>query len=427
MRSVKNLPIYTAKNAVFYGWWLVLITLFLNATTGSPVFGGVGVWVDAFENEFGWSRAQLSLAFSIGQLEGSVVGPLVGIVVDRVGPRKVVLAGVLIIGVGFLILTRTESLLMFYVSYAVIMLGASGGGWLPMMTVLNNWFDRKRTMAMGIGGIGFSLGSFLLVPALAWMVVPDNAGWRLTSLGLGLFFIIIAFPVSRLIRNTPEEYGDVPDGMVEANPIIKSTNDSSNISKERDYSIVEVLKIPAFWIISICHACSTMLIGTMTVHLILALKDQGISVQVGALIWGSTMGFSGIAQVFGGWMGDKVPKNVALGLLGCLQSVGVIFSTFLTSVYLAPIFIVVYGIGFGARIPLGTAIRGEYFGRKAFGKVLGLSMMPMSLMMMLGPLIAGKMYDIQGTYDYAFYILSGVAITGSLGFFFAKKPNTIPR
>ena len=190
------------------------------------------------------------------------------------------------------------------------------------------------------------------------------------------------------------------------------------------YSIVEVLKIPAFWIISICHACSTMLIGTMTVHLILALKDQGISVQVGALIWGSTMGFSGIAQVVGGWMGDKVPKNVALGLLGCLQSVGVIFSTFLTSVYLAPIFIVVYGIGFGARIPLGTAIRGEYFGRKAFGKVLGLSMMPMSLMMMLGPLIAGKMYDIQGTYDYAFYILSGVAITGSLGFFFAKKPNT---
>ena len=180
MRAVKKLPIYTAKNAVFYGWWLVLITLFLNATTGSPVFGGVGVWVYAFENEFGWSRAQLSLAFSIGQLEGSVVGPLVGIVVDRVGPRKVVLAGVLIIGVGFLILTRTESLLMFYVSYAVIMLGASGGGWLPMMTVLNNWFDRKRTMAMGIGGIGFSLGSFLLVPALAWMVVPDNAGWRLT-------------------------------------------------------------------------------------------------------------------------------------------------------------------------------------------------------------------------------------------------------
>ena len=136
------------------------------------------------------------------------------------------------------------------------------------------------------------------------MVVPDNAGWRLTSLGLGLFFIIIAFPISRLIRNTPEEYGDVPDGMVEDNPIIKSTNDSSNISKEIDYSIVEVLKIPAFWIISICHACSTMLIGTMTVHLILALKDQGISVQVGALIWGSTMGFSGIAQVFGGWMGD---------------------------------------------------------------------------------------------------------------------------
>jgi MFS family permease len=227
-----------------------------------------------------------------------------------------------------------------------------------------------------------------------------------------------------LIRNTPEEYGEVPDGIVNKPTFDKSTGDDTFASSlERDYSIVEILKIPSFWIISICHACSTMLIGTMTVHLILALKDQGISVQVGALIWGSTMGFSGIAQIFGGWMGDKVPKNVALCVLGCVQSLGVVLATFLTTVYLAPIFVIVYGIGFGARIPLGTAIRGEYFGRKAFGKVLGLSMMPMSLLMTLGPLVAGKMYDLQGTYDYAFYMLSGIAIIGSLGFLFAKKPN----
>ena len=203
---------FSWRLSLFYGWWLVILTLFLNAVTGSPVFGGVGVWIDALETDFGWSRTQLALAFSLGTLEGSIVGPVVGILVDKIGPRKVVATGVTIIGVGFLILSQTSALWMFYLAYAVIMLGASGGGWLPMMTVINNWFDKKRSLAMGFGGIGFSMGSFILVPLLAWMVVPDNVGWRFTAMGLGLLFVIMAYPVSRFMRNAPEEFGEVPDG-----------------------------------------------------------------------------------------------------------------------------------------------------------------------------------------------------------------------
>ena len=195
----------TWKKPIFYGWWLVVITLVLNAGTGSPVFGGVGVWVDSLEVHFGWTRTELSWAFSLGQLEGSIIGPVVGILVDRIGPRNVVMVGVAIIGVGFVLFSQTQSLPMFYLSYVVIMLGASGGGWLPMMTVINNWFDKKRTMAMGLGGLGFSMGSFLLVPLLAWAVKPDNVGWQTTSLILGVLFILIAYPISRFVRNTPEE------------------------------------------------------------------------------------------------------------------------------------------------------------------------------------------------------------------------------
>ena len=116
---------FSWRLSLFYGWWLVILTLFLNAITGSPVFGGVGVWIDALESDFGWSRTQLALAFSLGTLEGSIVGPVVGILVDKIGPRKVVVTGVTIIGVGFLILSQTSGLWMFYLAYAVIMLGAS--------------------------------------------------------------------------------------------------------------------------------------------------------------------------------------------------------------------------------------------------------------------------------------------------------------
>ena len=411
------------RHAVFYGWGLVVITIFLNAVTGSPVFGGVGVWVDALEQHFGWSRAELSLAFSLGQLESGLAGPVVGILVDKYGPKKIVFSGVTIIGLGFILFSQTNTLLVFYASYIVIMLGASAGGWLPMMSVINNWFDKNRTMAMGLGGIGFSMGSFLLVPLLAWLVQPDGIGWRTTSMSLGIFFILLAYPISTLIRNTPEEFGEIPDGIkaVEKEKGKRTRNFAMKVDNE--FPMMTIIKMPVFWILAICNGMSTMLIGTMTVHLILALKDQGIAVQTGAWIWGSTMLFSGAAQIFGGYLGDKVPKNISLCVFGIIQALGVMYSTSITTVLMAPIFVVVYGLGFGARIPLGTAIRGEYFGRKAFGKVLGVSMLPMMILMTLGPYVAGLMYDHYGSYDRAFYYLAIVSLIGSIGFLFCKNPN----
>ena len=406
---------------IFYGWWIVVLTLIITSSTSSPAFAAVGVWVDSLEEHFGWSRTQLALAFSLGQLEASVAGPIVGILVDKIGAKKLIFAGIALVGIGFILLSQTNSLIMFYISYGVVMLGASGGGWLPMMTVINNWFDKKRTLAMGIGGLGFSMGSFILVPILAWLVNPSNFGWQATSFGLGIFFLIIAFPIAKLIKNSPEEHGEIPDGYKSHKSDI--TNTDLNETLNREFEIFEVLKMKSFWIISICHGTSSMLISTMMMHMILALKDQGLSLQTAALIWGITMGYSGLAQIFGGYIGDKMPKNLALCIFGCLQSAGIAIATLIgNSFYFIPIFVLIYGLGFGARVPLGSSIRGEYFGRKAYGKVLGFSMVPMFLLMTIGPLFAGKMFDIFGDYNYAFLILAGITSVGSLGFLFAKKP-----
>ena len=267
--STSLFALFKWRHAVFYGWWLVLLTLFLNAATGSPVFGGVGVWIDALEQHFGWGRAELALAFSFGQLESGLAGPVVGILVDRYGPKKIVFSGVMIIGLGFIMFSQTNSLLMFYASYIVIMLGASAGGWLPMMTVINNWFDKKRTIAMGFGGIGFSMGSFFLVPLLAWMVQPGGVGWRMTAMSLGIFFILIAYPASKLVRNSPEEFGEVPDGVKYKQVEETSSSRLPNNGTETNYPMMTIVKMPVLWVLAICNGMSTMLIGTMTVHLIL--------------------------------------------------------------------------------------------------------------------------------------------------------------
>ena len=122
---------------IFYGWKLTGLALFVIALASGPVWSGVGVWVKALEMHFGWSRAQLTGAFSLAQLEGSIFGPFLGYLIDRFGPRRMVFTGIVIMGFGFVLFSLTNNLLTFYVSYGLIMLGTAAGSWLPLMTVVN--------------------------------------------------------------------------------------------------------------------------------------------------------------------------------------------------------------------------------------------------------------------------------------------------
>jgi MFS family permease len=168
-----------------------------------------------------------------------------------------------------------------------------------------------------------------------------------------------------------------------------------------------------------------MTIATLTVHLIPSLRDQGLTLQSASFVWAATLGVSWVSQLLGGYFGDKVDKAVAMAVLSWVMAAGLCLAAFTGNPLMALTFAVVYGVGFGARIPLGTSIRGEYFGRKAFGTILGLSAVPMSAFMMAGPLFAGAMFDARGSYSLAFIVLAGVAAMGGFLLLLAKKP-TLP-
>ena len=200
------------RRGLFYGWWIVWTAVFVTALTSGAVWGSVGVWLKTLELHFGWTRTQLAGAFALAQLESSIIGPVAGYYIDRLGPRRMVLVGLTVVGAGFIILSRTPNLVVFYLAFAVFMIGASTGTWLPMTTVLNRWFNRKKGTAIAISVEGNYVGGLLLVPALAWAVSPDHIGWRTTAVGLGILFMALAVPVSRIMRERPEEYGLLPDG-----------------------------------------------------------------------------------------------------------------------------------------------------------------------------------------------------------------------
>jgi MFS family permease len=414
---------------VFYGWWLSGVAALVMVLGTVPFFQGMPAWNVALENHFHWSRGQLALAFSLSRVEGSIMGPVAGYLIDKLGPRRMVLVGLLILGAGFLLFSQVRQLWQFYLAFVVMSMGVGLGTWLPMMTALNNWFVRRRSIAMAIAMNGFYIGGVVLVPALAWAIdpgQPDRIGWRATAAAIGLVIIVLAFPISRLVRNRPEDYGSLPDGRP-ATPRVAGATSPGRLSpgQELEYTWQQALRTRAFWLITMGHACSSIVIVTVTVHLGLMLSDRGFSLPLVGWVVAVYTAVGGVFTMVGGYVGDRVPPKAALFGFSALQSAAIIVLLLAHSMPMALLFAVLLGIGVGGRTPLTTAIRGVYFGRRAFASITGVSMVPMNVLLLLAPWFAGYMFDTTGTYTIPFIVVAVVSGLGS-GFFLLLGPPATP-
>ena len=391
-----------------------------------PIFQGMPAWFVVLEREFSWSRTQLSLAFSLTRAEGTVMGPVAGYLVDKLGARRMVQIGLPVMGVGFLLFSQVHNLWQFYVAFVVMSMGAGLGTWLPMMTALNHWFQARRSIAMSLAMEGFAVGGILLVPGLVWAIdpeQPDRLGWRLTAAIIGLAVIVLAFPVSQLVRNRPEDYGEVPDGRAARARLEQSPEAGAPRFQGPEYTWQEALRTRSFWVITIGHACSSVVIVTLTVHLGPMLTDRGFSLPTVGWVVATYTGVGAIFTLIGGYIGDRVPIRWALFGFSVIQSAAVVVILFAETAAAVYLFAVVFGIGFGGRTPLTSAIRGVYFGRRAFASITGVSMIPMNIMMLVFPLFAGIMFDLKGNYNIPFGALAVVSFFGAALFLLLKEPE----
>ena len=401
----------------FYGWKLVGVSMFLLTLMSVTTFMGVGTYLVALESRFGWSRTALSGAFSLARVQGAIIGPLEGVLVDRFGNRFMILIGFTTMGIGFLLVGRVTELWHFYAAFFLVTIGSSLGGWLAIISLVNNWFVRHRSKALATSMMGVHFGGFL-VPVLALGI--QSHGFSITMTGIGAAMLLTVVPVYKSLSNKPEDRGERPDG-----PDFGGGHRATEADGEReiDFTPKQALKTRAFWILTVVHLSSTASIVSLSLHLSPKLVDLGMTLTGAATIVTWTTAFAIPAQMAAGFMADKLPKPPILTGLLLLQAVSLVILAMADSVSMAYPYAILYGIAIGGRIPLMTAIRGDYFGRRSFATIMGLSQLPNNMAMIVAPILTGYAYDELGSYYLPFMIFAGLSAGGALLMTTVRRPR----
>ena len=417
------------SSLVFYGWWIVTGGFSLQMIVGSLMIHSFTAYFPLLQTQFGWSRAMLSGAFALSRAESGILGPLQGWLIDRFGPRMMVRVGMLMFGAGFILFSQTDSVLDYYLTFALMAAGSSIAGFLTVATTVVNWFERRRGVAMGIAMSGFGFGG-LFVPAIALSLT--SVGWRPTAFFSGVLIMIVGLPIAQLMRQRPEQYGYLPDGASTSTP--HSTEDSPPESLElhttpdqddvTGFTAREAMRTPAFWLLSLGHSMALLTVGAVSLHLIPHIIDSvGLSITAASSAVVVMTIFNIIGQLGGGLLSDRVSKRALAAIAMLVHSVALLTLAYATTLLPVYIFAVLHGTAWGVRGPLMTTIRADYFGRASFATIMGFSSLIVMVGMTSGPLFAGFMADIFDGYRVGFIVIAVMTGIGSLFFILARAPK----
>ncbi|MGD2125077.1 MAG: MFS transporter [Desulfobacteraceae bacterium] len=383
---------------VFYGWWVVLACFLLSLYVGAVVFYGLTAFISPLKEAFGWSYTQISFAASLRGLEMGLFAPIIGFLVDRFGSRKLLLAGTMTIGLGLFSLSLTQSLVMFYASFLLLALGAGGCTSVVTMTAVANWFEKKVGIALGIMASGFG-ASGLLVPVIVEFI--DRFSWRTTLIILGLGMWALGIPLSLVVRSKPEQYGYVADGHVSGDQ-----NYFYEVqSKGSEIGFKEALRHKSFLYLNITETIRMMTVTAVVIHVMPYLSSVGVVRTTSGLVAAAIPLVSITGRFSFGWLGDVFDKRHLLAATFGLMGTGVFAFCYAQVPWLALLFLLLFPPGFGGGMVMRGAILREYFGTASFGKMLGIIMGAASLGGIMGPTLAGWIFDKLADYRFAWLLL----------------------
>jgi len=389
------------KPKFFYGYIVVVAALIILVITGGTI-SSFGVFFKPLLTEFDWTRAVTSGAYSLYTLLFGFLGIIAGGVTDRFGPRLLAIACGLLLGLGLLLMSQISAVWQLYLFYGVIIGVGVSGGFVPMLSTVAKWFVKRRGLMTGVTSAGIGAGN-LVMPLVATQLITVY-GWRTAFIILGITAAVVMAVAAQFLRRDPSQVGQLPDGESGAEP------EKWLVSKAKGSSLREAIHTRQFWMLCIIILSFFLGVGVILVHLVPYATDLGISAVSAASVLAIVGGISMVGRIGMGSIADRIGNKPALIIVCIIRIVGLLWLLSAGELWMFYLFAVVFGFSWGGQAVLPSPMVAELFGLRAHGAIVGTVIFVGTIGGAIGPILAGRIFDVTGNYQLAFLILVGITI-----------------
>ena len=395
--------------------WLVIGSVWITLAIASGLYFSFPVFFVALVEEFGWSRGATAAAFSISSVVQGVISPLVGMLVDRLGPRRVMLGGACLLGVACALSSRVTSLASLYLMVGVLAaIGVCAVSWVPSGALIARWFTERRGSMMGLAFSGMGAGVLVMGPLAQWLIAGH--GWRTAYLVLGVGTLVVLIPLIWLgIREAP------------APPPRRS--DEPAVREDTHGDVGDALRTREFWALFFAYLCTPLAVFSVVTHSVAFAVDHGFARLFVAGIFGLTGLLSVVGRISFGFAADRIGRATSATIsYGCTAAGTLCLLSLEVWPHPAGLYAyaLLFGLGFGARGPIITAIASQLFPGRRFGAIYGLLSVGNGIGGGVAPWFGGFVYDVTGSYRIAFLIAMGFCVVGSACFWLARPSRREP-
>jgi MFS family permease len=405
---------------LYYGWRMIAVGSVLRILGGGLYFYGFSVFFLPLSQDLGLSRAATSLVFSLARAQGAFEAPIAGYFMDRHGPRPLMILAIMMTGVGHMLLAGVTSYVALLLVYmGVVSLSFHAGFMDAPMLIANTWFIRKRTMAMAIISGSIGIGGFIFTPILSAAV--HSFGWRETAFGCGVLFILLGLPLSLFVRRSPESMGLLPDG---EQPTLEHDNIGGTRTQSPeavDFTLRQALRTPAFWFLTSATAIRVIVLSALNVHYVALMVWKGMTPQRAAFFLATQALMAVPSHLLFGWIGDRLSKPKLMATCMLLAMTSMFILAYVHAEWAILMFIALFSV-VESTFPVNWSTVGEYFGRKNFAKIRGSMSFVSTWGSVIGPVIAGAIYDYTLSYRMMIWSSAAMLLVASILYAVVKKP-----
>ena len=420
------------QSRFFYGWWVVAAASIQGMVGNGAISSGFPIFFQPIRAALGINYTQMSLVFGLARAEGGMGGPLVGWLVDRYGSRPLIIFGGFFAAIGMILLSQATTYWQLVVIFVgVVSIGKTAGLGQTLMATVNQWFIRRKALAMSTLMTAFAGGGAIVVPLLGWGIA--QLGWRETMLYAGFFVGLVSLPVSLVIRSKPEDMGLLPDGDRVSRPAAASsrsarsgqppdrTPDRVLDDQPAEFTVRQALRTRTFWLILLGVVTRVSATNAVIVHLFPILEDEGLGPQTAAF-YASLMFFLAIPLRFLlGVAGDKLAPRKLLFIGQNLGAVALVTLVVTDSVVGVMIFVLCLAVVEGVT-SVNWIMVGDYFGRRRFASLMGFMSVFHNIGLIIFPIYAGWIRDTTGSYNVALATLAPLFVVSAFAFALARRP-----